>query len=277
MAETKKFLTLEGLGTFKTLQDADHATKIATSKTEAVDASKVTVETATTTEGYAKSYTIKQNNVSVAVIDIPKDMVVSSGKVVVNPEGQAEGTYLELTLANATNDKIYINVGTLVDIYVAESDATQVQITIDPSTREISANIVAGSITATELATKSVTRTKVADGAIDLSKVDSAIADSLGRADSAIQNIEAGTTNGTITVDGESIAIKGLDTAAYAKTTDFDAAGTAETKVNALATGAVATNTTDIATLRTKIDNLEASAIEAISIEDINSLFDTTE
>lgn len=62
-----------------------------------------------------------------------------------------------------------------------------------------------------------------------------------------------------------------------AKTTDFDAAGTAETKVNALATGAVATNTTDIATLRTKIDNLEASAIEAISIEDINSLFDTTE
>lgn len=66
-------------------------------------------------------------------------------------------------------------------------------------------------------------------------------------------------------------------TSLNAKTTDFDAAGTAETKVNALATGAVATNTTDIATLRTKIDNLEASAIEAISIEDINSLFDTTE
>lgn len=277
MAEIKKFLTLEGLGTFKNLQDANHAGKVSTAKTEAIDASKIAVETAITTEGYAKSYTIKQNDKSIATIDIPKDMVVSSGKVVVNPEGETEGTYLELTLANSTNDKIYINVGALVDIYVAEPDATQVQVTIDPSNRKIAASIVAGSITATELAPKSVTRAKVSDGAIGLTKVDSIIADSLGRADSAIQNIQEGTTNGTITVDGESIAIKGLDTAAYAKTTDFDAAGTAETKVNALATGAVATNTTDIATLRTKIDNLEASAIEAISIEDINSLFDTTE
>lgn len=48
-------------------------------------------------------------------------MVVSSGKVVVNPEGQNEGTYLELTLSNATSDKVYINVGKLVDIYTAKA------------------------------------------------------------------------------------------------------------------------------------------------------------
>ena len=36
-----------------------------------------------------------------------------------NPYGQPSGTYLVLTLANATSDKVYINVGTLVDIYTA--------------------------------------------------------------------------------------------------------------------------------------------------------------
>ena len=38
-------------------------------------------------------------------------MVVKSGAVETNPTGQPAGTYLVLTLANATEDKIYINVG----------------------------------------------------------------------------------------------------------------------------------------------------------------------
>ena len=51
-------------------------------------ASVATVTTDTTTDGALKSYTIKQGNTTVGVIDIPKDMVVESGEVVTNPEGQ---------------------------------------------------------------------------------------------------------------------------------------------------------------------------------------------
>lgn len=179
---------------------------------------QITIDTSTTTEGYAKSYTIKQGESTVGVIDIPKDMVVSSGTVETNPDGQAEGTYLVLTLANADSDKVYINVGTLVDIYVAQESATQVQLTINSSTREISATIVAGSISATELADSAVTTAKIADGNVTLAKLATSVQTSLGLADSALQSsdIVTGSTNGTISVDGTDVAVAGLGTAAYA-------------------------------------------------------------
>lgn len=56
-----------------------------------------------------------------ATINIPKDMVVSGGEVVTNPEGQEEGTYIKLTLANATNDVLYIPASKLVDTYKGDS------------------------------------------------------------------------------------------------------------------------------------------------------------
>ena len=148
-------------------------------------AAVVTVTSDTTTDGMAKSYTIKQGTTTVGVIDIPKDMVVESGSVVVNPEGQAEGTYIKLVLANATNDELYINVGTLVDIYKAQASAAQVQLAIDSSTREISASIVAGSITSTELAANSVITEKIADGNVTKAKLSSAVQASLDKADAA--------------------------------------------------------------------------------------------
>lgn len=126
--------------------------------------SVVKISTETTTEGYAKSYTFTQGSTKLGVIDIPKDMVVSSGTVEKDPKDQPAGTYLVLTLANATNDKVYINVGTLVDIYTAKAAATQIQLVIDSTTREISATIVAGSVTATELAADAVVTAKIADG-----------------------------------------------------------------------------------------------------------------
>ena len=48
-------------------------------------------------------------------------------------------------------------------------------------------------------------------------------------ADTAVQTVVEGTENGTILVDGESVAIHGLGSAAYAETTSFDAAGSAAT------------------------------------------------
>ena len=98
-------------------------------------------------------------------------MVVQSGTVEVNPEGQPEGTYMVLTLANATNDKLYINVGSLVDIYTVEAKAAQVQLAIDPATRAISATIVAGSIGTAELADNAIVTAKIADGNVTKAKL----------------------------------------------------------------------------------------------------------
>lgn len=195
--------------------------------------SVVKISTDTTTEGYAKSYTFTQGSNKLGVIDIPKDMVVSSGTVETDPEGQDAGTYLVLTLANATNDKIYINVGKLVDIYKAAESATQVQITVDSSTREISATIVAGSVTATELATDSVITTKIADGNVTKAKLSTEVQASLGKADTAIQEADLTDLKADVAANKASLGTDGATTKAIA---DAKKAGTdAQTSVNALA------------------------------------------
>lgn len=163
-------------------------------------AAVVTITTDTTTEGALKSYTVKQGTTTVGVIDIPKDMVVQSGSVVVNPEGQAEGTYIKLVLANATNDELFINVGTLVDIYKAQQNATQVQLTVDSSTREISAVIVAGSITATELAANAVTTEKIADANVTKAKLSTAVQASLDKADASATQTDMDAAEGRLDV-----------------------------------------------------------------------------
>ncbi len=95
------------------------------------------------------------------------------------------------------------------------------------------------------------------------------------KADTALQkeNITTGTSNGSIAVNGEDVAVKGLGSAAYAETSQFDAAGTATTKVNELSNGQVTTNKTDIATLKEKVNTLEANGFEEITEEEIRALF----
>lgn len=130
-------------------------------------------------------YIVMQGDVNVGTIDIPKDMVVKSGEVVTNPEGQVEGTYIKLVLLNNEENPLFINVGTLVDIYVAKANATQVQVAIDSSTREISATIVAGSVGATELADGAVTTAKIADANVTKDKLSATVKASLEKADAA--------------------------------------------------------------------------------------------
>ena len=180
----------------------------------AVDSAKtageVTVTTDSTTEGYLKTYTIKQGGVEISKIDIPKDLVVVSGEVVVDPEGQTAGTYIKLVIANQ-EAPIYINVKSLVDVYTAEQSATQIQLSIS-DTNEISATIVAGSVGTTELTDGSVTTVKIADANVTLAKLASDVTDAIADAKKA--------------------------------GTDASAA------VTALEEGAVATNTANIATLQ---------------------------
>ena len=181
---------------------------------DAQSAGEVTIDTSVTTEGMSKSYTFKQNGVTLGVVDVPRDMVVQSGVVEKDPEGQPAGTYLVLTLANATNDKVYVNVGTLVDIYTAEQSASQIQLAINPATREISAVVVAGSITATELASNSVTTAKIADANVTLAKLATDVTDSIADAKKAGTDASAAVTaleEGAVATNAANIAtLQGL-------------------------------------------------------------------
>jgi len=204
---------------------------------DAVDAVKtageVTVDTTTTTDGMAKSYTLKQNNKTIATIDIPKDMVVKAGSVEKDPKGQLAGTYLVLTLANATEDKVYINVGTLIDIYNAKAAATQVQIAIDSATREISATIVAGSITATELADSAIVTAKIADGNVTKAKLSTELQGSIDKANSAIQESDLTALKADVAANKASLAEGGAT--ANAIKANKEAAAKAQSDVDALA------------------------------------------
>lgn len=220
--------------------------------------SVVKISTETTTEGYAKSYTFTQGSAKLGVIDIPKDMVVSSGTVEKNPANQPEGTYLVLTLANATSDKVYINIGTLVDIYTVKAGATQIQLSIDSSTREISATIVAGSVTATELATDAVVTAKIADGNVTKAKLSTEVQASLGKANTAIQEADLTGLRADVAANKASLGVDGITTKLIA---DAKKAGTdAQTNVK---------------TLETRVDALEADTFTAISTEQIDALFAT--
>lgn len=161
------------------------------------------VKDETAAAGDVATYHLTKDGVNEGVaINIPKDLVVASGSVETFvtgklPEGVTEaGTYIQLNLAN--NDKpLYINVGKLIEYVTGgsgENDAIQINVSSD--THKVTANVKNGSLTKEMLAAGIVT--------------------SLGKADSAVQTVAAGETNGTIKVDGTEIAVAGLKDAAFA-------------------------------------------------------------
>lgn len=168
------------------------------------------------TEGMSASYQLTKDGAVVgAVIDIPKDMVVKSGSVQTfaageQPAGVTEaGTYIVLVLANATSDKLYIKVDDLIEYVTSGSaEGDMVFVNIDPKTHKVTAFITDGTVTEAKLA--------------------KAVTDKLTLASSAVQEVTAGTANGTIAVDGADVAVTGLKSAAYAESSAFDAAGTAD-------------------------------------------------
>ena len=94
----------------------------------------------------------------------------------------------------------------------------------------------------------------------------------------AVNTVESGSDNGTIAVDGQDVAVKGLGSAAYTASSDYDASGSAATakseavaaaktetttQVNALKNGAVKTNTDNITTITTNLGGLNGVTIPA--------------
>lgn len=200
-----------------------------TAEDNAINASAVTISQ----DGLTVTFKQGGNTAEdvIGTITIPADMVVQSGSVETYdaehlPSGVDEpGTYLVLVLANATNDKVYINVADLIDTYTAAQGATQVQLAVNG--RVLSASIVAGgvntteladgavttaklgadavtnakladdavqtenivdaNVTAAKLATDAVVTAKIADGNVTLGKLASGVQTSLGLADTALQ------------------------------------------------------------------------------------------
>lgn len=94
----------------------------------------------------------KDGEVVGASINIPKDMVVESGAVVENPEGQAAGTYIKLVLQNVA-EPLYINVGSLIE-YVTSGSQTGDMVVVNVSDdHKVTATITDGTITLAKLST----------------------------------------------------------------------------------------------------------------------------
>ena len=174
---------------------------------------------------YAAVYQLTKDGTAVgADINIPKDMMVKSGSVQTYeagslPAGVAEaGTYIVLVLNDEAETKLYINVGNLIEYVTSGSaEGDMVFVNIDPLTHKVTATIT--------------------DGTITEAKLHADVKAKLAKAVSAVQKVEAGTANGTIAVDGADVAVTGLKSAAYAESSAFDAAGTADGVKTALIGG----------------------------------------
>lgn len=182
-----------------------------------------TIQKDTTSADYAAVYKLMKSAngtgtpTQVGVdINIPKDMVVSSGTVETKSEAGAwgqPGTYLHLVLANAASSDIYINVTDLIEYVTSGSQAGDMVFVNIDSNHQVTATIT--------------------DGAITKAKLAQAVQDSLDAADSAVQSVAEGSTDGTIAVDGTDVPVHGLGSAAYENANAFDAAGAANAVLGA--------------------------------------------
>lgn len=158
----------------------------------------------TASSGASSSYQLQKNGTGVgAVIDIPKDMVVSTGEVQTFAEAGedygAAGTYIVLTIANKAKDKLYIPVDSLIE-YVTSGSAAGDMVVVDVSKDH--------KVTAT-----------ITDGTITLAKLDSAVQTTLGYVGNKAVSEQI----------NDAVTALNLDTT-YVKTADIEEVTEAEVK-----------------------------------------------
>lgn len=211
---TDKSITVGGTATAPTVKVAISADE-GNALSLAADGLKVTIPEVTVPEysmkkldaataGMSASYQLTKDGTGIgAIIDIPKDMMVKSGSVQTYeagslPAGVTEpGTYIVLVLNDTAETKLYINVGNLIEYVTSGSaEGDMVFINIDPQTHKVTATIT--------------------DGTVTEAKLHADVKAKLAKAVSAVQEVKAGTANGTIAVDGADVAVTGLADAAYA-------------------------------------------------------------
>lgn len=172
----------------------------------------VTVDTTTTTDGMAKSYTFKQLGKNIVTVDIPKDMVVSNGEVKNLetkpddfPESQTftAGMYIILTIANSTASKLYIPAAGLVDVYTGdEGTTTKVKVTVN-NDNKISAEILENAISKTQLSTD--LQTEINN---KVNKTDYATSEKAGIAQFSVAHFVVGNDGIVSTLTAQEIHIK---------------------------------------------------------------------
>ena len=123
----------------------------------------------TPTEGYLKTYQFTYGTGTPFEVDIPKDLVVTAGEVIVVSDdapvtGLTNGTYLKLTIANQTAP-VYIDVKDLADVYTGKAETTGVSVAISAS-NEISATLVGKAVAEENLADALATKVNGADEAL---------------------------------------------------------------------------------------------------------------
>lgn len=170
--------------------DADNALELAEDGLKVVipAAAEYTIEKAAESGDYAAVYALKKDGVQVgASINIPKDMVVESGAVVENPEGQDEGTYIELKLQNVTNP-LYINVGSLIEYVTSGSAAGDMVVITVSDDHKVTATITDGTVTLAKLDTETQTKINKAHSHENATVLDGITADKVAAWDAAEKN-----------------------------------------------------------------------------------------
>ena len=109
---------------------------------------------ATPNDGYLKTYQFTYGTGTTFEVDIPRDLVVTAGEVIVVSDdapvtGLTNGTYLKLTIANQSTP-VYINTNSLVDVYTGKTATDGVSVTVSAS-NEISATLVGKAVTEANL------------------------------------------------------------------------------------------------------------------------------
>lgn len=115
---------------------------------------------------YAAVYHLTKDGVNTgAAINIPKDMVVQSGSVVTDPEGQPAGTYIKLVLQNVA-DPLYINVGSLIEYVTSGSQTGDMVVVAVSDDHKVTATITDGTVTKAKLVTEVQTSLGLADNSV---------------------------------------------------------------------------------------------------------------
>lgn len=280
---------------------------VKTSITNLTSSSTVTVSSAAGTDDVLKVYTITQGDKTVGTINIPKDLVVTSGSVVkgtwvdaaFTEDVNGTGTALKLVIANQDNP-VYINT---LDLVKDHTGSTVDGITVNISdTNVISVSVADGSITEAKLHTDVQAKLALASSAIQTTDMNAAISSAIAGLDSSASaqsgnyinsitmvdgkitaigqaalpsyTLSSGSANGTVSFNGTDVAVTGLKSAAYAETSAFDAAGAASAVLGTSADGADAATVygakafaTDV---QTTITGTEADVSTALTLNGLS-------
>ena len=202
---------------------------------------------------YAAVYHLTKGGVNTgAAINIPKDMVVQSGSVVTNPEGQPAGTYIKLVLQNVA-DPLYINVGSLIEYVTSGSQTGDMVVVTVSDDHKVTATITDGTVTKATLAAEVQTSLGLADKSVQKETGKRLMTDAEGTklagiaADAQVNVIETVKVNGTPLVpDGSKAVDVTVPTGALAskdKVAETDLETALATKITAKA------NDADLATI----------------------------